>query len=254
MRKKLYILIAIIFLTIFLSFVLVFCRHKFVEAQSSGVEFIFSKEDYLFELIKASLFIISACFIGYIAWRLLRKWQNDKILFLIILNLVGTIYFGYKVLNQVYKTWHYNKFQANIDYNESLTKRNGNYLDSCILMVQQDIQKTGLTANDYRVSYYEYDNELTTVPRDTSNKFYSFDIFYYITKEDLKKLRAASYLIHFDGRMKKLYDLDTNDEKAKKQIEALKRNLKKLKNVLQEFPDSTSNQFDELKNKLKRLE
>ena len=73
---------------IFLSIVLVFCRHKFEEAQSSGVEFIFSKEDYLFELIRTLLFIITACIIGYIAWRFLRKWQNDKILFIIILNLL----------------------------------------------------------------------------------------------------------------------------------------------------------------------
>ena len=254
MRNKHYILITIICLTIVFSIVSVFYGHKFEEAQSPGVTFTFSKEDYLFGLIQALLFIGLSFILGYISWKLLYKWNPNKIFIFIILNLVGTTYFGYKVLNQIYQTWHYNKFQANIDYNNSLTKRNGNFLDSCMFLVQQDIRQTGLSQNDYRISYFEYDNELSTIPRDTSNKFYSYNLFYYLTSNDNKQMRAASYLVNFNGKIKKLYDLDTKDKKAKKQIENLKQNLKKLKETLNEIQDSTTDDFETLKSKLKRLE
>lgn len=230
MRKKLFILIAIILGTLLLSILLVFLRHRFEDAQSSGVEFVFSKEDYVFALVSSTLLlIISAFILGFISWLFFKKRQPDKVFHFVIFNLIGLTLLLFANSNEIYKTWHYNKYQANIDYNESLTKRNGGFLDTCMIMVQNDIKRHGVLPNDYRILSYSYDQALTTIPRDTTNKYYLFDIIYSKNDSNAKTVWAASYLINFNHKFKRIYDVDTKDEKAKKQIEALKENLKDLK-------------------------
>jgi len=255
MRKRLLILIAIILGTVLLSFSLVFLRHRFEEAQSSGVEFIFSKEDYIFGLIFSTLFLtIPAFILGFISWVLFKKKQSDKVFHFVIFNLIGLTLLLLVTSNEIYKIWHYNKYQANIDYNESLTKRNGGFLDTCMIIVQNDIKRQGVLPNDYRILSYSYDQALTTVPRDTTNKYYSFDIIYSKNISSIKTVRAASYFINFNHQFKRVYDVDTKDEKAKKQIERLKKNFKDLKNVLDKFPDSTDQEFDKLREQLELLD
>jgi hypothetical protein len=255
MRKKLLILIAIMFGTLILSISLVFLRHRFEEAQSSDVEFVFSKEDYLFGLISSTLFLtIPAFILGFISWLLFKKKQSDKVFHFVAFNLFSLILLLLANSHEIYKIWHYNKYQANIDHNESLTKRNGGFLDTCMLMVQNDIKRNGVLPNDYRILSYSYDPELTTIPRDTTNKYYSFDIIYSKNKSDTKTVRAASYFINFSHKFKRIYDVDTKDEKAKKQIERLKENFKNLKNVVEKFPDSTDHGLDKLSKQLELLD
>ena len=252
MRKRLLILIAIILGTLLLSFSLVFLRHRFEEAQSSGVQFIFSKQDYLFGLIFSTfLLTIPAFILGFISWFLFKKKQSDKVFHFIVFNFIGLTLLLLANSNEIYKIWHYNKYQANINYNESLTKRNGGFLDTCMIMVQNDIKRHGVLPNDYRILSYSYDKELTTIPRDTTNKYYSFDIVYSKNNSDGKTVRAASYFINFNQKLKRVYDVDTKNEKAKKQIESLKGNLEDLKNVLEKFPDSTDHELDKLREQLK---
>jgi hypothetical protein len=255
MRRRLLILIAIILGTLLLSFSLVFLRHRFEEAQSAGVAFIFSKEDYIFRLIFSILLLtIPAFILGFISWLLFEKKQSDKLFHFVIFNLMGLTLLLLANTNEIYKIWHYNKYQANIDYNESLTKRNGGFLDTCMIMAQNDIKRHGVLPNDYRILSYSYDQELTTIPRDTTNKYYSFDIIYSKNSSNTKTVRTASYFINFNHKLKRVYDVDTKDEKAKKQIERVKGNFKDLKNVLENLPDSTDNQFDKLREQLKRLD
>ncbi len=229
MRKRLLILTAIILVTFLLSFSLVFLRHKFEEAQNSRIDFIFSKEDYLFGLLVSTLFLTIPAFIfGFLSWLVFKKKQSDKVFHFVIFNLIGLTILLLANTNEIYKIWHYNKYQANIDYNESL-KSTGGYLDTCITIVQDDIKNEGVLPNDYRILSYGYEQALTTIPRDTTNKYFWFDIIYLKNYSGIKTVRAASYLINFNHQFKRVYDVDAKDEKAKKQIERLKENFKALK-------------------------
>jgi len=255
MRKRTIILIAIIFGTLLLSFWLVFLRHRFEEAQSPGVEFIFSKHDYVFGLITSTFYLIVPAFIlGIISWLLFKGRQPDKVIHFVIFNLIGLMLLLFANSNEIYKIWHYNKYQANIDHNESLLKRNGGFLDTCMLIVQNDIKRHGVLANDYRILSYSYDEALATIPRDTTNKYYSFSIVYSKVNADIKTVRTAGYFINFNHKFKRVYDVDAKNEKAKKQIEALKQDFNDLKNVLEKFPDSSDNRFDKLREQLKSFD
>jgi hypothetical protein len=79
------------------------------------------------------------------------------------------------------------------------------------------------------------------------------DIIYSKKLSGTIMVRAASYFINFNQKIKRVYDVDTKYEKAKKQIEGLKQNFKDLKNVLEKFPDSTG-PFEKLKEKLIPIE
>lgn len=254
MRKGLLILTAIIFGSGLLSFLLVFLRHRFEAAQSPGVEFIFSKDDYLLAFFFLIFLLTIAAFIlGFISWLLFKRKQSDILFHFIIFNLAGLTLLLFANSNEIYKTWHYNKYQANIDYNKSLTRRTGGYLDTCMIMVQNDIKGRGILQNDYRILSYSYDEALATIPKDTTNKYYSFDVIYSQNNSNLTTVRAASYFINFNHNFKRVYDVDAHDKKAKKQIEALKQNFKNLKYVLETFPDSTDKHFDKLREQLKPL-
>lgn len=238
-----------------MSFSLVFLTHRLQEEQSLGVKSIFSKEDIVVGLIYSTLFsTIPAFILGFISWLLFKKNQSDKVFHFVIFNLIGLTVLLLANSNQIFKIWHYNKYQANIDYNEWLTKRNGGFLDTCMIMVQNDIKRHGVLPNDYRILSYSYDRELTTIPRDTTNKYYAFEIIYSKNNSDAKTVRAASYFINFNRQFKRVYDIDTKDEKAKKQIEKLKENFKDLKNVLDQFSDSTDHQLDKWRVQLEALD
>jgi hypothetical protein len=253
MRKRLLILTTIILGSVLLSFSLVLLRHRFEAAQSPGVEFIFSKDDYLLAFFFLTFLLIAAFILGFISWLLFKRKQPHIIFHFIIFNLVGLTLLLFANSNEIYKTWHYNKYQANIDYNKSLTRRTGGYLDTCMIMVQNDIKRRGILQNDYRILSYSYDEALATIPKDTTNKYYSFDIIYSQNNSNPTTVRAASYFINFNHNFKRIYDVDAHDKKAKKQIEALKQNFINLKDVLEKFPDSTDKHFDKLREQLKPL-
>src|SRR5687768_12817995 len=106
MRKRLLILIAIIFGTLLLSFSLVFLRHRLEEAQNSGVEFIFSKEDYVFGLLFSTfLLIIPAFILGIISWLLFKKKHADKTFHFVIFNLISLTLLLIANSNEIHKIW-----------------------------------------------------------------------------------------------------------------------------------------------------
>lgn len=142
------------------------------------------------------------------------------LIFLLIIN-----------VNETYKQWRHDRHRANIDYNKSLTKKGG-YFDTCMTMVQKDIESQGISANDYRILSYSYDQTLTTLPKDTSDKFYSFEVIYSKIESDIKSKRAASYLISLNGKIEKVYDVDMNNKKAKEQIDLHKKDFEKINKFL----------------------
>ena len=253
MRKRGIILIAIILAIFLLTILLVFLEHKYEEAQSSGMTFVYSIEEYLFGLILTTIILIVPAFIlGIITWLIFKNKKPEKIKYFLFFNLVSLTILVFANSREFFRIWHYKKYQANIDYNKSLTKQNGGYLDTCLILVQEDLESHGLSPNNYRILTYTYDQGLTRIPKDTIDKFYSFATIYFKTENELKIVRVAKYFINFNGIIKKLYDVDINDVKAKEQIEELKKNLGNLKTILDELPDSEID-FDQLKQKLKSL-
>lgn len=149
---------------------------------------------------------------------------------------------------------HKDSYQDNMDYNTTLTKDIGGYVDSCMTMVLKDMQSQGLSAGDFRILSYGYEDALNTIPKDTTGKFYSFDIIYTTSNSDKHNVMAAAYLINFSGKINRVYNVDVNDPKAKKQMEALKENFTALKRMLEEIPDSADQQIEKLKKSLRSLD
>lgn len=112
----------------------------------------------------------------------------------------------------------YKKTQSNQEHNISLIQNNGGFLGVCIRLAINDIEKEGAKPNDFRIISYHYDQELVTIPHDTSDRFYSFKVFY--TRQDSVKLamRVAAYKINFKEQFKRIYDVLAIDEKAREQL------------------------------------
>ncbi|MFT3702632.1 MAG: hypothetical protein QM802_09690 [Agriterribacter sp.] len=248
MRKRPVILITIIVGIFLLSLLLIYLRNRF-----DGFGFVI-RYDILAIVVLALLFITSSFIAGFFSWLFFQKKQPYKLFHFIIFNLLSLIVLLVWNTNEIYKIWHYDKYQANIDYNESLTKHNGNFIDTCMIMVQNDIKKQGVQPNDYRILVYSYDQALATNPRDTTNKYYSFDVTYSRKIDGKNTVRLASYFVNFHQVFKRVYDVDSKDKKAKEQIEALKQDFMAIKKALEKFPDSTDDYFDKLKKHLKTLD
>ena len=236
--------------SILFSFLFGFLTHLSEKAHNPGVTFNSVKENYYFSLLILAIVLIIAFFLGFITWLLLRRNKRpEKIFYFIVFNLIGLVLLIIIDIVEFYKTWHYDKYQANIDHNELLARRNGGYLDTCITMVEGEIKKKGLSMNDFRILSYEYDDALATTPRDTTGRFYLFSVLYSTNRVE-KKVRAASYLINFEGRIKEIYDVDTKNKMAEKQIKSLRQDIDKLKNVLEKHPDSANEDIKNIKQKL----
>jgi hypothetical protein len=244
MHKQTRYLLTVIFGNLLLCYLFAYLRHQLYGSDIETYLSIF--------LLAVVIIILPAFLLGLIAWSIYKRLQPNIALYFVMFNLIGFLFLGFLNLNQAYKTWHYNKYQANIDYNESLSKQGG-YLDTCMTLVQHDISRKAVSLNDFRILSFSYELALSTVPRDTTNKYYSFEVFYSLIKNNETTVRAASYLINFNKKIIRIYDIDTKNEKAKRQMESLRKNFKNLKGVLEKASDS-SGEFDELKEKLKVLE
>jgi hypothetical protein len=251
MQKRPLTLTFVIMGIVILSQTHVFLQHKFEEVQSPSVEFIFSKEDYFFSFLKAAIvYIFPAFALGYLSWLTFGKKPLKKVIYFTAFSLVGLVLLGYSNAQQLYAIWHYHNHQANMNYNKRFTKRHGNFLDTCMLLVQKDIESQGVLPKDFRVLSYSYDETLNTVPKDTANNYYAFDVVYFVEKSGKKEVRAAKYFINPNGEIQQIYNVDAKNEKAKAQVDSLKEDFKKLKRALQVSSDSSSKQLMELKSKL----
>jgi hypothetical protein len=143
--------------------------------------------------------------------------------------------------------------KENIEYNTTYTKNIGGYVDTCMGMILKDIQNQGLSLGDFRILSIGYEDALNTIPKDSTGKYYSFEIIYSITNSENLNVRAASYLINFKGMMNKIYDVDANSDDAKEQIESLKKNLAKIKLLQEKIKDTSDIEFKELRERLKSL-
>jgi hypothetical protein len=148
-----------------------------------------------------------------------------------------------------------NDFEENQYHNQRIAKNySGVYLDTCLNMIFDDIQQSrNIQLGDFRILTHKYETPLATIPRDTSNKHFSISVIYRITKPGYEESRAAAYLINMRNNLKKVYDVNTEDEKATAQLERLKGNLLKLKEGLKKIPDSMDKEFILLEEKLESL-
>jgi hypothetical protein len=234
--------------SVLLSFLLGFLIIRSEKAHNLGVEFAAVKETYYFSLLILAVILTTAFFLGFIAWVVFKRKKPEKLFYFIVFNTLGMLLLLAADTSLCYKIWHYNKYQLNIDYNESMASRTGVYLDTCMLLVQNEIRKKGLSLNDFRILSYDYERALATIPKDTSNRFYLFDIIYSTNNRAEKTVRAAGYLVNFHEKIKTIYDVEVNNKKAEKQIKSLREDLKNLRNQLEKLPDSS----DKFSTNLKR--
>jgi hypothetical protein len=252
-RRNRKILSIIIGGSVLLSVLLGFLSDRFQKALNPGVEYASVKENYIYSLLILAIIFIVSFLLGFIAWIVFRHKKPEKLFYFIVFNILGILLLFVADVALCYKFWHYNKYQANIDYNESIANRTGVYLDTCMQMVENEIKKKGLSMNDFRILSYDYERALATIPKDTSNRFYSINIFYSINSSAEERVRAASYLVNFKEKIKEIYDVDISDKKAEKQRESLRKNLGNLRDLLEKRPDSSDKSFDELKKKLELI-
>jgi hypothetical protein len=146
-------------------------------------------------------------------------------------------------------------FEQNKYNNQRLAKDySGFYLDTCLTMIFDDIQQSrNIQLGDFRILTHQYETPLATIPRDTSNNYFSISVIYKIMKQGNEESRAAVYLINMKKNLKKIYDVNTEDEKAKGQLEQIKADLLKLKEGLKKMPDSLDKDFKLLKEKLESV-
>lgn len=243
-RKKILCLIFIltaIFLFAFTSILL------YQKVQSPNSEFIASTEVYVASFRDSLIYFIMPAFIlGIFCWLILKKKKRKIISYFIFFNVIGLILMLAINLREYYKIWHYNKYEVNVKYNESLSHRHGTYIDTCLFIVVTDIEKRMISKNDFRISSFIYSQKLNTIPRDTSNRYYLFKVFYTEYKNGAKDLRAAKYFFHFNGDFIKLYDVDVDSQMAKLLIDSLETNYEKRNNILYKISDSSDIQITEI--------
>jgi hypothetical protein len=146
-------------------------------------------------------------------------------------------------------------FEENQYYNQHIAKNySGVYLDTCLNMIFNDIQQSrNIQLGDFRILTHQYETPLATIPRDTSDKYFSISVIYRVMKPGYEESRAAAYLINMKNNLKKVYDVNTEDEKATAQLERLKGNLLKLKEGLKKMPDSIDKELILIQEKLESL-
>ncbi len=149
----------------------------------------------------------------------------------------------------LYQKWHYDRYQSNIDYNQSLRKQGG-YLDTCMNIAQRAILRHVSDPNDFRILSYSYDLALSTIPRDTTQRFYDFTVVYSKRTGSELATRVAKYLINFKQDFQILYDVDIKDNRAKEVVTEHRKDLNKLKTLLQNVKDSGNKSAAELKDHL----
>jgi hypothetical protein len=238
MRKKLS-LVVITCLTVCLTFL-----HDYI-----GQGHLF-KDSFPLNLTISIGLIFAASLLGLICWIAFSRRKSVTVNYLIAGNCAGLAFILSLNLIVLYKHWHYEHYQSNIDYNESLTKQGG-YLDTCMIFAQKAIRRHVSNPNDFKILSYSYDLELTTIPRDTTNRFYELVVIYSKKDGSDKTVRVAKYLINFRQDFKIVFDADIREKRAKPVVDDYRKDFLKLKTNLDKFKDSNNESPLDLKEKLK---
>jgi hypothetical protein len=172
--------------------------------------------------------------------------------FLIAGNSVGLALIMILNLIMLYKHWHYEHYQANVDYNESLRKQGG-YLDTCMTFAQKSILRQVSNPNDFRILTYCYDLALTTIPRDTTNRFYDFVVIYSRYQGSDKTIRVAKFLVNTRHDFRQIFDLDIRDDRVKSVVDNYRDDFIRLRENLDKQKPLDNQSLVDLKNALAPL-
>ena len=176
MKKRQIYLLLVVIGSLLSSVFVVTLERKVIEVGNPEISYYYSNEEYFFSfLIVLILVIIPSFIVGIVFWGIFRNRQPDKLFYVIFCNVIAIsifLFLNLRTINNIRITSA--KRELNREHNEYLTKSHGGYLDTCMMFVQQDIIQQGTLPNKFRITFYRYDEELTTIPRDTTNKYYNF--------------------------------------------------------------------------------
>ena len=203
--KKYRLLILIIILNIFLITINLFYRK---------INFQFIEVLLFVTLIILIIIVISAIGARITSVIFSHKYPSFKTHFIFFNILFSTLLVSFNVHSFI-KNYLYNKYKANIDFNKYYTKQGG-FLDTCFMMVEADLLEKGIKPNDYKIQGISWDMALSTMPMDTSDKFYNFELTFidYSKKEAIMK--NAKYLINFKKEIKELSSNDSTKNNQEK--------------------------------------
>lgn len=239
MKKRQIYLLLVVIGSLLSSVFVVTLERKVIEVGNPEVSYYYSNEEYFFSFLIVLIWVIIPSFIiGIVFWGIFRNRQPDKLFYVIFCNVTAIsifLFLNLRTINNIRITSA--KRELNREHNEYLTKSHGGYLDTCMMLVQQDIIQQGTLPNKFRITFYRYDEELTTIPRDTTNKYYNFQLTYAkVDGQGHTTMRAAKYSINFNHNINRIYDVDISDEKAKPQREAEKELIKMADTAFNQLP------------------
>lgn len=222
MRRDLIILGILHFVGLVLSFTWIYFRGQR-----------YSGDGFVVFLIWITVLVVVPTLLGFCFWLVFSRNREKKIRHLIVFQFIAvSVVFGLN-LNEGYREWHYNRFEANMDHNKRFTNRGG-YVDTCMILIQDDLARRGLSLNDYRILKYSYDLSLNTIPKDTS-RFYQVEVMYSINSKDSFDVRSASYFVNFDRQLKLVYDVSSNQLEEMKLSDSNSINSNRSRIMLRNF-------------------
>lgn len=203
-----------------LTLIEVYLDHEFIKAQNFG-HFIGFSENYFYSSVTTILrFIIPSILLGIIV-SVLSKQRKRRLLFIGIFIFAASGYLLFVCTQLFIKTERFNKYESNEAFNKSLIKRHSGYLATCLTLIVQDIQNQGSKPNDFRVRQIGFEEAITTIPQDTAEKSYIFEVVYMMHKTGDDTRRHAFYKINFQGQLFRIFDFGANDKSAKVKIDSL---------------------------------
>ena len=203
-----------------LTLIQVYLDHEFINAQNFG-HFIGSSKDYFYESIRTILrFIVPSILLGIIV-SVLFKQRKKRFLFIGIFIFAASGYLLFLCTQLFLKTKSFEKYESNEAFNKSLIKSHSGYLATCLNLIMQDIQNQGNKPNDFRVRQIGFEEAITTIPQDTVEKSYIFDVVYMKHRAGDVTRRHAFYKINFRGQLFRVFDFGANDKTAKVKIDSL---------------------------------
>ncbi|RZK01451.1 MAG: hypothetical protein EOO46_20270 [Flavobacterium sp.] len=203
-----------------LTLIQVYLDHEFINAQNFG-HFIGSSQDYFYASIRTILrFIAPSILLGIIV-SVLFKLRKKRFLFIGIFIFTASGYLLFLCTQIFLKTKSFEKYESNEAYNKSLINSHSGYLATCLNLIIQDIQNQGNKPNDFRVRQIGFEEAMTTIPQDTVEKSYVFDVVYMKLKTGEVTQRHAFYKINFQRQLFRIFDFGANDKTAKVKIDSL---------------------------------
>ncbi|RZJ99840.1 MAG: hypothetical protein EOO46_21800, partial [Flavobacterium sp.] len=137
-----------------------------------------SYDDYLMAFFAFLIVLSIALLLGWITWLIFRKGGLSIVKSLLIFNSFALVFWSIMSVPALSGNYR-EKMHRNAEQNQRMIFRNGGYLDTCMIMVHNDIASSHQVAsNSFVLLWSKYDDKLSEIPKDTVDGRFPLKVIY----------------------------------------------------------------------------